>query len=203
MPLVLVDIVAEGDLRVDIVTKQVDLSLVGIAIHGWELEEGLLDATVVVDMDRVFEHEVAEVLVRLHEVVQHLQILQIAPLTIVEDVKAVLVRVQLHVLALIEQLGLLIHDRFVSLLELLLLLLQTADLLVYLLLHHCVQILLLNFQLLHDSAEGLLQPLNLIVELLANLQLKLTVEFLTRWCLLFVGFYLGDHLCHHALHIDH
>ena len=67
-------------------------------------------------MDRVLEHEVAEVLVWLHKVIKHLQILEIPPLAVIEDVEAVFIRVQLHILALIHQLGFLIHNRLITLL---------------------------------------------------------------------------------------
>ena len=38
-------------------------------------------------MDAVLEHEVAEVLVRFHKVIQHLQVLQVTPLAVIEDVE--------------------------------------------------------------------------------------------------------------------
>lgn len=38
--------------------------------HRWELKESLLNASIVVYMDGVFEHEVDEVGIGLHEVVQ-------------------------------------------------------------------------------------------------------------------------------------
>ena len=57
--------------------------------HRWELEKSLLDASIVVHMDGVFEHEVDEVGVGLHKVVQVLQILQLTALLLVKDVKVV------------------------------------------------------------------------------------------------------------------
>ncbi len=76
--------------------------------HGWEFEERLLDTAIVIHMDGVFEHEVYEVGVRLDEVVQILQILQLASLLLVKDVKVVLRGVQFHVFDLLGQIGLLL-----------------------------------------------------------------------------------------------
>ena len=59
-------------------------------------------------MDGVLEHEVYEVGVRLDEVVQILQILQLASLLFVKDVKVVLRGVKLHVFDLLGQIGLLL-----------------------------------------------------------------------------------------------
>ena len=58
--------------------------------HGWEFEESLFDTAIVINMDGVLEHEVYEVRVGLDEVVQILQILQLASLFLVKDVKVVL-----------------------------------------------------------------------------------------------------------------
>ena len=106
-------------------------------------------------MDCVLEHEVAKVLVGLDEVVEHLKVLKVTPLTVIENIEAVLVCIQLHVLRLSHELVLLVHDCLVTLLQLLVLFLKRADLLVYLLLHHSVEILLLDLELLHDASEGL------------------------------------------------
>ena len=57
--------------------------------HRWELKESLLDASIVVHMDGVFEHEIDEVGVGLDEVVQVLQILQLTTLLLIEDVKVI------------------------------------------------------------------------------------------------------------------
>ena len=59
-------------------------------------------------MDGVLEHEVYEVGVGLDEVVQILQILQLASLLFVKDVKVVLRGVKLHVFDLLGQIGLLL-----------------------------------------------------------------------------------------------
>ena len=201
-PLVFVDVVAEADLGVYIITEQVDVSLVGIPIHGWELEEGLFDRAIVIHMDTVLEHEVAEVLVGLHKVIEHLQIFEISPLAVVEDVEVVLVRVEFHVLALVQKLCLLICNCLVSLLQLLFLLLQTPDLLVNLFLHHGVEVLLLDLQLFHDSSEGLLEPIDFIVELLSHLKFQFTVKLLASWCLLLIGLHLCYHFLDHPLHIN-
>ena len=95
-------------------------------------------------MDRILEHEVDEVGRRLDELVQLLQVLQLSPFLLVENVEIILGGVQLHVFDLGGQVGLLLGDLLVALLELLFLVLERADLLVNLLLHHLVQILLLD-----------------------------------------------------------
>ena len=95
-------------------------------------------------MNGVLEHKVDEVRRRLDELVQLLQVLKFAPLLLVENVEIILGGVQLHVFDLGGQVGLLLGDLLVALLELLFLVLERADLLVNLLLHHLVQILLLD-----------------------------------------------------------
>ena len=95
-------------------------------------------------MNGVLEHEVDEVGRRFDELIQLLQVLQLSPLLLVENVEIILGGVQLHVLDLGGQVGLLLGDLLVALLELLFLVLERADLLVNLLLHHLVQILLLD-----------------------------------------------------------
>ena len=74
-------------------------------------------------MDRVFEHEVDEVGRRLDELVQLLQVFQLTPLPLIEDVEVVLRGVKFHVLDLCCQICLLLSNLLVSLLKLLLFLL--------------------------------------------------------------------------------
>ena len=95
-------------------------------------------------MNGVLEHEVDEVGRRLDELIQLLQVLKLSPLLLVENVEIILGGVQLHIFDLGGQVGLLLGDLLVALLELLFLVLERADLLVNLLLHHLVQILLLD-----------------------------------------------------------
>ena len=153
-------------------------------------------------MDRVLEHEVDEVGVRLYELIELLQVLELLTLAFVEDVEFVLAGVEVHVFNVLRQIGLLLGDLLVALLQLLLLFLQRADFFVDLLFHHLVQVLLLDLELLHDSAERLLQAVDLVVELFADFQLELRVEILTSWGLTLVHFNLGDHFLHHALHVQ-
>ena len=170
--------------------------------HGWELKECLFDAAVVVHVNRVFKHEVDEVWVGLDELIELLQVFELTTLLLVKNVEIVLRGVQLHVFELVGQIGLLLRDLLVALLQLLFLFLERADLLVDLLLHHLVKILLLNLQLFHDAAEGLLQPVNLIIELLAHFQLQLRVELLACWRLVLVHLHLGYHFLHHSFHVQ-
>ena len=95
-------------------------------------------------MNRVFEHEVDEVGCWLDKLIQLLQVLQISPLLLVEYVEIVLRGVEIHILDLCSQVSLLFSNLLVPLLQLLLLVLKRSDLFVNLLLHHLIQILLLD-----------------------------------------------------------
>lgn len=48
-------------------------------------------------MNRVFEHEVDEVGVRLHELIKLLQVSQLTALFLVEDVEVIFTGVKLHI----------------------------------------------------------------------------------------------------------
>ena len=75
-------------------------------------------------MDRVFEHEVDEVGRRLDELIQLLQVLQLTPLLLVENIEVILGSIKFHVFDLGGQVGLLLGDLLVALLELLFLVLE-------------------------------------------------------------------------------
>ena len=75
-------------------------------------------------MDRVFEHEVDEVGRRLDELIQLLQVLQLTPLLLVENIEIILGSIKLHVFDLGRQISLLLGDLLVALLELLFLVLE-------------------------------------------------------------------------------
>ena len=92
-----------------------------------------------------------------------------------EDVELVLVLVQLHAVDGLFQLCSLVLNHFFSFLDFLLLFLKLFDLLIDLLFHHLEQVLVLDFELVHDTSEGLLQFVNLFVELFADLNLELVV----------------------------
>jgi hypothetical protein len=138
--------------------------------HRREFKERLLDASVVVNVDRVFEHEVDEVGVGLDELVELLQILQLASLLLVENVEVVFGGVELHVFDLRHQVCLLLANFLIALLQLFLLFLERSDFLVNLFLHHLVEVLLLNLELLHNPSKGLFEPINFVVELLAHFE---------------------------------
>ena len=95
-------------------------------------------------MNSVLEHEVNEVRRRLDELVQLLQVLQLSTLLLVENIEIILGGVKLHVLDLGGQVGLLLGDLLVALLKFLFHVLERADFFVNLLLHHLVQVLLLD-----------------------------------------------------------
>ena len=59
---------------------------------------------------------------------------------------------------------------------------------------------MLDFELVHNPPEGLLQFINLLVELLSDLHLKLIVELLIDGNGLIVLLHLNHHLFDHLLH---
>jgi len=153
-PLVLVHVVAQADFRIYVISEQVNVCLtLRTTIQGWEFKKGFLDRAVVVDVDRVLEHVVHEVGAGLDEVVQGGEYFEVLPLLFMENVEAVLVLVQLHLVdSLLELVALLLYH-FLSFLDLLLFLLELLDLLVNLLLHHLEQVLVLDLQLIHYSSK--------------------------------------------------
>ena len=153
-------------------------------------------------MDRILKHEVDEIRVWLHKLIQHLKVLQIAPLFLIEDIEIVFIRIELHVLVLLNEVGFSLRDLLITLLQLFLLFLQGSDLFINLFLHHLIKILLLNFQLFHYAAERFLKSVDFIIEFLPHFELKLGVEFFACRSLTFINFDLVDHFLHHTLHID-
>ena len=95
-------------------------------------------------MDGVLKHKVHEVGIGLNEFVQALQILKFFALLLVENVKVVLIRIEFHVFDGRLEVIFLVDDLPVTLLEFFLFLLETPDLFVNLLLHHLVEVLLLD-----------------------------------------------------------
>ena len=84
-PLILINIVAQAYLRVDIVTEQVNISLVfGTSVKRWKFEKCLLNGPIIINMNRVLEHVVNEVGVWFNELVECLQDLEILLLFLVE-----------------------------------------------------------------------------------------------------------------------
>ena len=70
-PFILVYIVAETNLRIDVITEKVNVSLIlGSSVQRWELEKCLLDGSVIVNMNGIFEHVVHKVRIWLDEVVE-------------------------------------------------------------------------------------------------------------------------------------
>ena len=132
-------------------------------------------------MDGVLEHVVDEVGIWFDEVVQHLQLFDLLPFVVIEQIEVDLITVQFHVLHRVNQVLLLFTYLFISLPQLFLLLLQLPNLFIDLFFHHLIQILLLDVKLLHYSAEGLLQPVNFFVELFSHFELQLRVQLLSGW----------------------
>ena len=95
-------------------------------------------------MNRILEHVVYEIRIWLYEIIKYLQYLQILLLPLKECAECHVITVEFDSLYRLNQLLAVSNDRLISLLDLLLLLLQALELLVNLLLHHRVEILLLN-----------------------------------------------------------
>ena len=96
-PLVLIDIVAKTDLGVDVVSEQVNVCLVlWASVERWELEQGLFDGSVVIDMNSILEHVVDEIRIWLDEVIKCAQNLEILSLLLMEQIEAYFILVKLH-----------------------------------------------------------------------------------------------------------
>jgi hypothetical protein len=65
--------------------------VLGTSIQRWELEQSLLDGSIVVDVNGVFEHVIDEIRVRLYEIIEGRQNLQVLSLLFVEQVESDLV----------------------------------------------------------------------------------------------------------------
>jgi len=129
-------------------------------------------------VDRIFEHVIEEVGIRFHIVIQTLQVLYLSALLLIKEIKIDLKRVKFLIFKLISQIPFLFDNLAIPLLQLLLFIVQRADLFVNLFLHHLIEVLLLDVKLLHDASKGLLQAVDLLVELFAYFHLQFVVEIL-------------------------
>ena len=123
-------------------------------------------------MDCILEHVVHEIRVRLYKFIQHLQLFYFLTLLIVEQIKVHFKTIQLHILQSIGKVHLLLSDLLITFFKFFLFFLKRPNLFVYLLLHHLVQVLLLNVELLHDPAEGFLKAVYLFIKLFTNFKLQ-------------------------------
>ncbi len=104
-------------------------------------------------MNRILEHIVDKIRIRLYEIVQNLKDFEILLLTLKECTECHVITVELNGRNRLEKFLAICYYSLVSFLDLLFLLLQALKLLVYLLLHHSVQVLLLYLQLFNDPSE--------------------------------------------------
>lgn len=177
-PLVLIYVVAETDLRVDVVSEQINVSLVlWASVERWELEQGFLDGSVVINMNCILEHIVHKVRVWFDKVIKGAQNFQIFSLFLVEKVETNFILIELHFVDSRLEFVFLVLDHLFSFLDLLFLFLELLDFLINLFLHHLKQVLVLDFELVHDPPEALLKLINLLVELLSDFHFELVVEF--------------------------
>ena len=117
-----------------------------------------------------------------------------------EQIETHFVLVELHFVDGRLQLVSLVLDHLFPLLDLLFLFLELFDLLVNLLLHHLKQVLMLNFELVHDPPETLLKLVDLLVELLPDFHFELVVKFFVDRDGAVVLINFNDHFLDHLFH---
>ena len=151
-------------------------------------------------MNCILEHVVDEVWIWLDEIIQGAQNLQVLSLFLMEQIETNFVLVELHFVYGRFQLVSLVLDHLFPLLDLLFLFLELFDLLVNLLLHHLKQVLMLNFELVHDPPETLLKLVDLLVELLPDFHFELVVKFFVDRDGAVVLINFNDHFLDHLFH---
>lgn len=144
--------------------------------HRRELEECLLDASVVVDMDGVLEHVVSEIRRGFHEIIEHLEHFDIFLLLFSKGVKRHIVSVNFHRIHRLPEFFLVGDNLLLTFLDFFLFVRKPLKFFIDLLLHHSVEVLLLHFELLDNSSERLLKPIDFFLELLLDLGLQLRVQ---------------------------
>jgi hypothetical protein len=107
-------------------------------VEGGELEKSLFDGAIVIYVYSVLEHIVHKILVGLYKLIQLLQGSKFFTLLVVENIEVDVAGVDFHIFDLQDEVVLLIANLLVSLFQFLLLILETSNLFVYLLLHHRV-----------------------------------------------------------------
>ena len=127
-------------------------------------------------MDSVLEHIIHEVRIWLDEVIQGRQNLQVLSLLFMEEVESDFVLVEFHLVDCLLKFVPLVFDHLFSFFDLFLFLLQLFDFFVDLFFHHLEQVLMLDFELVHNSSEALLQLVDLFIELLSHFHFQLVVE---------------------------
>jgi hypothetical protein len=135
-------------------------------VHRGELKKRFFNGAIVINMYSVLEHIVHKILIGPHKVIEHREHLQVLPLALVEGAEGHVVGVDLHLGQVRGELLPVLDDLLVPLLHLLLLFLQRLQLALDLVLHHLVEVLLLDFQLLDDPPEGLFEPFHFLSKLL-------------------------------------
>lgn len=143
--------------------------------QGWEFKQSLLNGAIIVNVDGVLEHVIDKIGIWFYEVVQYLEHLQIFLFSLKECAESHIVCVEVHCGNGRGKLLSVCDDGFISFFYLFLFLLQAFEFFVNLLLHHSIEVLLLDLKLLDDASKGFLQALHLFIELLPYLLLKLTI----------------------------
>jgi hypothetical protein len=128
-------------------------------------------------MNCVLEHVVDKVRIRFDKVIEGAQNLQVFSLLLMEKIEAYLILIELHFVHSRLEFVSLVLDHLFSFLDLLFLFLELFNFLINLFLHHLEQVLMLNFELVHDPSEALFKLVDLLVELLPDFHLELVVKF--------------------------
>ena len=136
-PLILVDIITETDFRINIITEQIDVSLISrTSIKRREFEESFLDRSIIINMNGILEHVVHKVWIGLYKFIQSWKDLQILSLLLMEEIESDFILIKLHLVdRLLEVVSLVVNHLF-SFLDLLLFLLELLNFFINLLLHH-------------------------------------------------------------------
>lgn len=95
-PFVFIYVIAKRNLRIHIITEEVNVRLAALIFgKGGEFEESLLDRTIVIYVNRILEHVIDKVWIRLHKIIEHLKNLQILLLPLEESTESHIICVEI------------------------------------------------------------------------------------------------------------
>lgn len=84
-PFIFVDIITKTDLRINIITKQIDIGLILWSTVEWrELEKSFFNWTIIVYMNGILEHVVNEIWIRLNKIIKSWQNFKVLSLFFME-----------------------------------------------------------------------------------------------------------------------
>ena len=151
-------------------------------------------------MNGVLKHVIYEIGIWFHEVVEDLKHLEILLLPLIKSAKSHIIGIEFDRRNGLQEFLPIRDDGLVPLFHFFFLLLQTFQLLVDLFLHHGVEVLLLNLELLNDSSKGFLKSFNFFIKLFPDFLFKFPVQILAHRVVPINGIHLFQHLFHHSSH---